>query len=306
MNSTFRDKAGKNVWLFTFLILLFFRVQSWAQFPPTMEVEVIIYDHFSYNHDNGCVNYGMNGQPNNGKYYEFNMCSGFDAVMLNMVQDFLDANNHPQFKAMPGMNNGCTDCAFFNQNIGDWFVENLNPADPEKTVVADTITLVFNLIDPLNGTYEYEVIDTFFPWDDNPNSLVNQGIEDEFIGHNFGFTLHMHSEFNYDPVKAVDQDFFFSGNDDVWVFINGVLVLDIGGIHNPQSGSFNLKTVVDDLIARGLISLEDNNTISLDFFYAERRLTDSDITITTSIPLVPSKLSDVIVCGILRIYKSHS
>ena len=68
--------------------------------------------------------------------------------------------------------------------------------------------------------------------------------------------------------------FTFAGDDDVWVFIDGRLACDIGGLHNPTSCSVNLDTFG---------SLVVNRSYELTMFHAERRMPGSNFGITTSI-----------------------
>ncbi len=113
-----------------------------------------------------------------------------------------------------------------------------------------------------NGFYEY-INDAFFPLD-------NRGFGREGKNHNFSFTMKLHWKFT----KTPGLTFRFTGDDDVWAFIDGRLRMDLGGIHSASTGSFNLDTIP------GLI---DNQEYLLDFFYAERHTSESHIRITTNI-----------------------
>ncbi len=110
--------------------------------------------------------------------------------------------------------------------------------------------------------------DGFFPIDDE--LLGNPGGRPD---HNFHFTYELHTEFTYDGSR--ENIFRFVGDDDVWVFINDQLVIDIGGVH----------AAVDQYVDLNRLGLKDGGTYTLDFFFAERHRTQSNFRIETNLKL---------------------
>ncbi len=89
--------------------------------------------------------------------------------------------------------------------------------------------------------------------------------------HNFGFTMKIQAKFEYVP----GQYFEFYGDDDVWVFINNQLVVDIGGQHEQVRGSVDLDT----------LGLTAGKIYPFHIFYAERHTVESNFMMRTSIDL---------------------
>jgi fibro-slime domain-containing protein len=129
-----------------------------------------------------------------------------------------------------------------------------------------------------NGTYSYDSLSAgaplspgggFFPIDDGSayqTSFGNQG-----SNHNFSFTVEIHTVFTY----SGGETFHFSGDDDVFVYIDNKLVINLGGIHSREQAD----VAIDSL---GLIK---GTTYPLDFFSAERHVTQSNLLITTTLGL---------------------
>jgi fibro-slime domain-containing protein len=91
---------------------------------------------------------------------------------------------------------------------------------------------------------------------------------------NYHFTFELETEFEYEA--GAGQTFRFIGDDDVWVFIDGKLVIDVGGVHGAMSQVIELDR---------LNWLVGGNSYKLKFFFAERHRTQSNFKIETSIRL---------------------
>lgn len=154
-------------------------------------------------------------------------------------------------------------------SLGTWYrdVVGLN--------LAKGVSITLNR-DPDSGAFvfddrtdpEYAGVGGFFPIDGDlyGNSTGS--------AHNHHFTYEIRASFTY---TAGNNDYFsFEGDDDVWVFVDGKLVIDVGGVHSSVSQSIDFDR---------LGWLVDGEQYELAFFFAERHREDSHCRIETSLEL---------------------
>jgi len=186
------------------------------------------------------------GEPNANTDFNNYLCG----LQRGMVENNLGDDGLPVLRDRKN----CVDSA---DSFSKWF-----QADDDNIPIEHTPTFLW---DDASKSYKFRNND-FFPID-------NRGYGNEGNSHNYGFCFKLNTWFTYQQGQVFD----FTGDDDVWVFINRQLTIDLGGVHGASSDSVNLDT----------LGLTLGTAYPLDFFFCERHTSQSNLVISTSIKLDP-------------------
>jgi fibro-slime domain-containing protein len=245
---------------------------------------------------------GGGGGPTLGPVMEQPM-EECEAVIELTVRDFQPT--HPDFESYAGLNDiGCGMVApALGTDVKPVFVSGIGTK--KRVVTDDWATLAFVSCDEWNGWNPPPVITgqpSFDQWyrdvaDVNQAFTIPVTLSDDGTGdlvydnpaffpldgmgfgntpgetNNYHFTTEGHVKFGY----IAGQKFTFRGDDDLWIFVNGKLALDLGGMHMPIAATIDFDAQAADL------GITVGGTYQMDIFHAERHTDQSNFRIETNI-----------------------
>ena len=180
---------------------------------------------------------------------------GVSTATKGIAKVKLDADGKPEYSGVGNLHVDSQD------NFKSWYRD-----DPNYNIkFIDKLPLM-----NIAGVYTYDN-SLFFPLDNrgwvvdpvNPEGLFSGDVGQ----HNFAFTSELHYWFKYDA--AQNSTLAFRGDDDVWVFVAGSMVVDLGGIHDKVDGQVTLNASTAD-VAGTALNLVQDQVYEIDIFQAER------------------------------------
>jgi fibro-slime domain-containing protein len=175
-------------------------------------------------------------------------------LVLGMVQETLG----PDEKPVAGAN------AFHSSQLDEWYTT--------RRGINEEFIATILLGDIGNGVWSHNN-DAFFPLGPSQGYGHENNTDIDGVKRNFLFTTELRLRFTYKE----GQRFRFKGDDDLWVYINGKLAIDLGGIHSEREAEVDIDAHAAkyDMVPGGVYTMH--------IFHAERNPVESHFRIDTNI-----------------------
>jgi fibro-slime domain-containing protein len=207
---------------------------------------------------------------------DFEMAFRGDVVRLTLVQPNLGADGKPEFRSSIGCQwdqNARTKCS--NGTPTQPVINSKATFDQWFRTTAGTnmeIKSTLALDEPSPDHYVFDS-SSFFPLAPTQGLGPSPKNGDNPENKNYLFTTEIHVSFTY----AAGQQFTFRGDDDLWIFVNKKLALDLGSMHGPEQGTIDFDAQAS------FLGIVPGRSYEMDIFQAERHTSGSNFRFETNI-----------------------